>query len=138
MSSFLPPNAGGLLPYFLLLQSTLAIGHSIICYTGNPDAAMKQFSGPLKPTPQHTGLSARLYGLKNIYTGLIRGYAAYNITNPQVYALAQASFVGVLFLYMTELFVYKTARVKECMFPFVGAGGLTLWMWLQKDFYLPA
>ncbi|KAK3990757.1 Erg28 like protein-domain-containing protein [Cladorrhinum sp. PSN332] len=132
--SFLPPDAGGLLPYFLLLQSTLAIGHSIVCYIGTPEKAMAQFSGPQKPV--HTGLSARLYGVKNIYTGLMRGYAAYNIANPQVYALAQASFAGVLFLYLTELFVYKTARIKECIFPFIGAGGLTLWMWLQKDYYL--
>ncbi|KAK4163658.1 ergosterol biosynthesis Erg28 [Cladorrhinum sp. PSN259] len=134
MSSFLPQGNGGLLPYFLLLQGSLAIIHSVVCYTGTPDAAMKQFSGPQKPA--HTGLSARIYGVKNIYTGLMRLYAAYHLANPQLYALAQASFAGVLFLYITELFVYKTARIKECMFPFIGAGSLTVWMWLQKDYYL--
>lgn len=115
-------------------QSAFAFAHALVCYTADTDKSMKQFSGPEKPV--HSGLSARLYGLKNVYTALIRAYAAYHITNPQLYALAQFSFAGPLLLYASELYVYRTARINECMFPFTLAGSLTVWMWLQKGYYL--
>lgn len=74
--------------------------------------------------------------MKNIYTALIRAFAAYHITNHQVYDLAMCTFVGVLFLYVSELVVYRTVRLKEAVFPFVTAGGGLLWMAMQRDWYL--
>ncbi|KAK4183136.1 hypothetical protein QBC35DRAFT_508631 [Podospora australis] len=112
----------------------MALMHSAVCYLSSPSVALKQFSGPQRPQP--TGLSARVYGVKNVYTGLIRVYAAYHVTNPQLYALAQWTFAGVLFLYLTELFVYRTARLKECAFPFVFAGSAMVWTVVQRGFYL--
>jgi hypothetical protein len=66
--------------------------------------------------------------MKNVYTALIRGFAAYHITNPQVYDLATCTFVGVLFLYGSELVIYRTVRMREAIFPFINAGGGLLWM----------
>ncbi len=105
-----------------------------MCYLAAPAAALKQFSGPERPAP--TGLLARVYGVKNVYTALIRAYAAYHITNPQVYELAMWTFAGVLFLYGSELVVYRTTRLRECSFPFVLAGTALSWMVVQKDWYL--
>lgn len=93
-----------------------------------------QFSGPRRPPPN--GLLARVYGTKNVYTGLIRAYAAYHISNPQVYELAMITFAGVLFLYISELVIYRTVNVREFMFPLVTAGGGLIWMWSQKAWYL--
>jgi hypothetical protein len=104
-----------------------------VCYVKDPNTSLVAFSGPARPPP--TGLLARVYGVKNIYTSLIRLYTAYAITNGALYDLAAATFAGVLFLYTTELLVYKTVRLREAMFPFVTAGSGLVWMLLQRDWY---
>lgn len=95
---------------------------------------MKAFSGAEAPPPHP--LLAHVYGVKNFYTSLIRLYAAYNLANPLLYDLAIWTFVGVLFLYITEVFVYETARIREASFPYVIAGSSFVWMMLQRDWYL--
>lgn len=95
---------------------------------------MASFSGPNRPPP--TALLAHVYAVKNSYTAAIRLYAAYHISNPQLYELAMFSLIGVLFLYTTELFIWRTARLKECVFPFIFAGSGLIWMIATKDFYL--
>lgn len=77
-----------------------------------------------------------MYGVKNIYTGTIRLYAAYAITNGALYDLAAATFAGVLFLYGTELLVYKTVRMREGSFAFFTAGTGLVWMLSQRGWYL--
>ncbi|KAH8675960.1 ergosterol biosynthesis protein-like protein Erg28 [Xylariales sp. PMI_506] len=131
-SSFLPKSEGAL-PYYLMFTGTAAIIHSIVCYTADPAAATKGFSGPARPPP--TGLLARVYGVKNIYTSLIRLTAAYHITNPQLYDLGMATFAGVLFLYGLEVGVYKTAKLRESISTFVVAGTGLGWMLAQRDWY---
>ena len=105
-----------------------------MCYISKPSTALTQFSGPKRPPAN--GLLARVYGMKNVYSSLIRIYAAYHITNPELYTLATLTFVGVLFLYGTELVVYKTVRMKEATFPFVMAGTALVWMVTYRDWYL--
>lgn len=100
----------------------------------HPIAGLKQFSGPA--APPKNALTAHVYGTKNLYTGLIRLYAAYHIGNADVYNLAIYTFVGVLALYGGEYFVWKTAGTREVTFPFVIAGSALVWMLLQKSYYL--
>ncbi|KAI0000615.1 ergosterol biosynthesis protein-like protein Erg28 [Xylariaceae sp. FL0662B] len=151
------PQEPGLLPYFMLYvgyletefpslnvqvrtnvgshqESFAAAVHTIVCYWGTPRAALVQFSAPGAPPPHP--LLAHVYGVKNFYTSLIRFYAAYNMSNPLLYDLALMTQVGVLFLYVTEVFVYKNARVREAIFPYVTAGGGTIWMMMQRDSYV--
>ncbi|XXG98162.1 hypothetical protein Hte_004483 [Hypoxylon texense] len=118
--SILPPPQGGYLPYLLFYDGLSAAIHTVVCYTSSPTAALTAFSGAEAPPPH--ALLAHVYGVKNVYTSLIRLYAAYNLTNPLMYDLAIWTFVGVLFLYITEVFVYKTARIREASFPYVIAG----------------
>ena len=95
---------------------------------------MRLFSGPNAPTQKQ--LLARTYGLKNIYTGLIRLFAVMNIHLGPMYYLAMCTFVGVLSFTLLELCVYRTMRPKEAVF---GASTSTIalvWMILQKDFYI--
>lgn len=156
MISTLVPQHDGLLPYFLIyvckeassicywrrgriISLTIvetgvsAAIHTVVCYLSSPAVALKQFSGPARPPP--IGLLARVYGVKNIYTSLIRLYAAYAIDNAALYDLAAATFMGVLVLYVTELVVFRTVRWQEATFPLVHAGvGLT-WMLLQRGWY---
>ncbi|KAJ9142345.1 hypothetical protein NKR23_g7273 [Pleurostoma richardsiae] len=133
MASLLP-QSDGYLPYFLLLLSIMAITHSVVCYLASPDASLKQFSGPKRPPPE--ALTARLYGLKNVYTGLIRLYAAYDIHNPALYDLALCTFLGVTFLYTTEMLIYRTSRPRELVIPFINCSTAIVWMLSQRSWYL--
>ncbi len=53
--------------------------------------------------------------MENSYTALIRAFAAYHMANPQVYHLAIFTFVGVLFLCTSEMFIWRTVRLKEAL-----------------------
>jgi len=92
------------------------------------------FRGPARPEPN--GLLARVYGVKNVYTSLIRAYAAYHITNPELYTLAMCTLAGVLFLYTTELVYYRTVRPQDYTIPFLTATLGLAWMYAQRDFYV--
>ncbi|KAI1738156.1 ergosterol biosynthesis protein-like protein Erg28 [Xylaria scruposa] len=131
--TFLPQHEG-YLPYFLLMPALMAAIHTVACYVKSPTASLAQFSGPAAPPP--SGLLARVYGVKNIYTSLIRFYAAYYISNPQIYDLATLTFVGVLFLYAGEVFVFRTSRLKETAFSFALSGSALVWMVSQREWYL--
>ncbi|KAI3393245.1 hypothetical protein diail_4534 [Diaporthe ilicicola] len=134
MASYLPQH-DGYLSYYLLYSSTAAIIHSLVCYLKPPTTSLRAFSGP-QAVPQRSGLLARVYAVKNAYTALIRAYAAYHLANGPVYDLAMCTYVGVLFLYATELGGYGTVRLREALFPFVTAGGGLLWMGLQRGWYV--
>jgi hypothetical protein len=150
VSSWLPAS-DGLLPYFLLyvsdwktleaatcadekLQTAISAWiHSIVCYLATPSAALKSFSGPRAPHPERT--LAHVYGVKNLYTSAIRLAATYHIDDPWLYDLAVLSFAGVLFLYTTELLIWKTVRLQEFGVPLITAGLGLLWMVSQRDWY---
>ncbi|KAK3310668.1 ergosterol biosynthesis protein-like protein Erg28 [Chaetomium strumarium] len=128
------PEHEGLLPYFLVYTSVSAAIHTAVCYLRPPTTSLVQFQGPARPPPH--GLLARVYGVKNVYTAFIRLYAAYHITNSDLYNLAMCTFGGVLFLYGTEWLVYRTVRRREVAFPAVTASVGLGWMWMQRGFYL--
>lgn len=111
--------------------------HSVVCYI-SPPAAQTQFSGP-RGAAQQSPLLAHVYGIKNIYTGLIRFYAAYHLhKSRELYILAMWTFVGVVFLFVSELVVFKTVRLREFMFPAVTCALGLPWMWIQWDYYVPS
>lgn len=105
-----------------------------MCYASSPKTALAPFRGPSAPPPQ--ALLAHVYAVKNVYTGLIRLYAAYDLANQAVYDLAVVTFVGVLALYVPERFLYGTVGKRESVFPFVTAGTGLVWMLMQRGYYL--
>ncbi|KAI0160952.1 ergosterol biosynthesis protein-like protein Erg28 [Hypoxylon sp. FL1284] len=119
---------------YLFQGAISAAIHAVVCYTSSPATSLRQFVGPEAPPPHP--LLAHVYGVKNSYTSIIRLYAAYNLANPLVYDLAVFSFVGVLFLYISEAFVYRTVGLREACFPYVIAGSCFVWMVFQRDWYL--
>ncbi|KAI9043951.1 Erg28 family protein [Aspergillus affinis] len=132
-STILPSTEHGFLPYYLLLVSLTALTHTLVTYI-NPTASLKQFSGPL--APPKTRLLAHVYGIKNVYSCLIRLYAAYQITNGALYDLALVTFLGVLVLFGSELLVWRTVRIQEGVFPFITAGVGVVWMVSGRGDYL--
>lgn len=122
----------------LLLMCTLQCGiaaltHSAVCYIC-PSRSLRQFSG--SAAPPRDSLLAHVYGIKNVYSGCIRLYAAYHIENAELYSLATWTFAGVLVLFLGEFFIWRTARLKESIFPFVTAGSGLVWMLAQRNQYL--
>lgn len=118
----------------LTTQTVVAGGlHTVATYT-RPIQSMVPFQGAKAPQP--TALQAHIYGIKNIYTVLIRFYAAYNLQNRELYILAMCSFAGVLFLYSTELLIWQTVRPREAIIPLLTSSVALTWMWTQMDFYV--
>lgn len=115
--------------------SILAAVHVTGCYTLPTSASLKQFNGPNRPAPEPPALLARVFGFKNMYTGLIRLYAAYNIENAPLYDLATLTIVGVLALYASEMLVFRTARAQEMAGPLVQASVALVWMVWQREYY---
>ncbi|EED24612.1 conserved hypothetical protein [Talaromyces stipitatus ATCC 10500] len=128
-----PSAVDGFLPYALFVTSTMALVHSVVTYI-RPIPALTAFSGPSAPPPN--ALTAHIYGVKNIYTGLIRLYAAYNIHNRELYTLAILTYAGVLFLYGGELFIWQTTRMREAFSALFIPTTMLYWMLIQKGWYL--
>lgn len=98
---------------------------------------MVPFRGPKAPPP--TQLMAHIYGVKNFYTTAIRLVAAYELQNENwaTYFLVMCTYVGILWLYVTEVFVYRTVQLRDAAIPFVYCSIGLVWMWKEMDFYLP-
>jgi hypothetical protein len=114
--------------------AVLATIHSIVCYVSRPSVSLHQFLGSRQAL--HLQLLAHMYGVKNRYTSLIRAYAACYVDTQPLYDLATFTYAFVLFLFITEFLVCKTARLQEAVFLFVNAGiGLT-WMMGPRGWYV--
>ena len=114
--------------------NVMALTHIVVTYT-HPIAALKQFRGP--SSPSHNALSlAHIYGVKNIYSGLIRLYAAYNIHKRELYHLALMTYVGVFAFYAMEWLIWKTVRLRETASSFLISGVMLSWMLIEQDRYL--
>lgn len=64
--------------------------------------------------------------------------AAYHVASSDAYYLALASFAGVVWLYGTECFYYRTVGfdVRGAWIPLVQAGAGVVWMVVQRGWYL--
>ncbi|KAJ4243844.1 hypothetical protein NW762_014723 [Fusarium torreyae] len=134
MTNLLPRHHGGYVPYFLLFEGVAALIHFTICYFSAPRKALVSFRGPEAPVPH--GLTARLYAMQSMYAGVIRLHAAYNITEPLAYNLGILSVAGAFLLHFNELVVFKTSKPQDAIAPFVLVGLGSVWMILQRGFYV--
>ncbi|KAK9492799.1 hypothetical protein V1508DRAFT_354850, partial [Lipomyces doorenjongii] len=129
MASYLPQDAG-FLPWFLLFNTVLSWGNTIQCFLA-PTKVKELYAGP-NGASQVTNLSAHTFGCWTILSDFVRFYAAYNITNPQVYALAFWAYVAILFHWTTELLVYHTTKIDAGnILNFLIDGGGLVWTFCQ-------
>jgi hypothetical protein len=122
MSSYLPPHAGPL-PIFLLFVISplylsgylMTIQNSSICFFISTlsflhfASARSVYQGPAAST-QVTHLSST-FGIWTFLSGFVRLYAAYNITNPQFYALVTWAYIASCVHYGREALIYRTMKV---------------------------
>ena len=73
--------------------------------------------------------------MQNVYTGVIRLLAAYDIENQALYRLAILSFIGGLFLNGSELIIWKTARLYEIKFALGPSAIGLVWLITQREWY---
>lgn len=147
------PQHEGLLPKWLLFVSIVSIGNSFqayltLAYTSriyseNPNPSTpstKSFNAyphPLAPNTTVTPLSARTFGTWTLIQSIVRLYCAYNISNPQIYQLAYLTYAVAWLHFMSEWFVFKTAKWGAPLAgPIIVANGSLIWMALQWGYYV--
>ncbi|KAI5811603.1 Erg28 like protein-domain-containing protein [Peziza echinospora] len=124
----------GLLPKWLLLVSTIALGNSIQSYmTTTFTKRVYAVDSDKNVTP----LSSRTFGTWTILSAIIRGYAAYNMHNAQLYNICILSYVLAFAHFASEWLVFGTARFGEGLVgPLVVSTASFAWMVAQRGEYL--
>ncbi|PWN21852.1 Erg28-like protein [Microstroma glucosiphilum] len=109
MSSLHLPSTN--LGRWLLAVSILAAGNTL---TGlfSTASSRKSYSTN-KGLSQVTPLQTRHYSFWTLTAAVVRCYAAYSITNKEVYEICMATFVIVLLHIGSEMAVYKTATLSS-------------------------
>ncbi|CZS97813.1 hypothetical protein WAI453_008844 [Rhynchosporium graminicola] len=153
ITSYLPQHEG-ILPKWMLFLSVVALGNTIqsyltLSYTARlyagpklqtPILSSNSKSSPKTKAPSNspaTPLQSRTFGTWTLIQSLVRIYAAYNISNPQFYQLAYLTYVVAWWHFMSEWWIFGTARLGEgLVFPVVIASSTLVWMWMQWGFYV--
>ncbi|KUJ19708.1 Erg28-domain-containing protein [Mollisia scopiformis] len=131
------PKDKGLLPYFLLLDGALSWGSTIGSYIAplSPAGMKGMYNGPNES--QVTPLSIHTFGSWLILSGFIRFYAAYNLSNPGVYACAFCTFVAISWHYLTEWLVFETMGMSAgLVISIIMDCGAVVWMYWQWNAYV--
>ncbi|KAF2864430.1 ergosterol 28 [Piedraia hortae CBS 480.64] len=105
LAKLLPPHPG-YLPLWLLFISVVSIGNSVQAYISTSGTRQVYSS----PTVVVTALNARTFGTWTAISSFVRLYAAYHITNKQVYELALWTFVVAWLHFIIEWWGFGTAR----------------------------
>jgi hypothetical protein len=93
-------------------------------------------SGGPKASSPVTPLSGRTFGTWTFLSCIIRFYAAYNISNPQIYQIAFWSYAIAFAHFNSEWLVFRTTSWgKGLAGPVFVSTATLLWMWSQWDFY---
>ena len=84
-----------------------------------------------------SALSSRIFGTWTIVSAMIRLYAAYNISNPQIYQLAIGAYAIAWAHFMSEWMVFKTvAWGRGLAGPVLISTGSLVWMFSQWGYYV--
>lgn len=117
--------------------SAASIFNTVTCYTST-NTARRTYHGPASAA-QLTDLSARLFGTWTLLATVVRTYAAYGISNPDLYTIAFWTYVIALAHYSSEWLVYRTVSMRKGLaVPFAVASTSTFWMWAQWSYYAAA
>ncbi|KAH8666030.1 ergosterol 28 [Tricladium varicosporioides] len=128
------PQHRSLLPWFLLVNSLLSFYNTYNCFFSHK-TVRDLYRGP--NGNQVTPLSMHTFGCWTILSGFVRWYAAYDISNPGVYAIAFWAYFAICVHALSELVVFKTTRwgVEVWVSLGIDLGGL-IWMGCQWENYI--
>ncbi|KAH3688817.1 hypothetical protein WICPIJ_000201 [Wickerhamomyces pijperi] len=126
------PQTPGILPKWLLFISLVSILNSFQTYT-NLSLTKKVYSNTNEVTP----LSARTFGTWTLISSVIRFYAAYYLTNPQIYQITLASYIIAFLHFGSEWVWFKTTKLDSGLYGPLIVSTLTItWMISQYDYYV--
>jgi hypothetical protein len=116
------------------VQAYISLAPTRKVYPGPSPTTASTPAAALSPV---TPLSARTFGTWTLISSIVRLYAAYHISNPQVYELAFWTY-GVAWLHFgSEWFVFGSTRFGPGLAgPVVVASGSLVWMWSQWGYYV--
>lgn len=84
-----------------------------------------------------TALTSRIFGTWTLISAVVRLYAAYNISNPQVYELALVVYTIAWVHFVSEWVVFGTAAWGRGLAgPVLISTGSLVWMFSQWAFYV--
>ncbi|GBB88434.1 hypothetical protein RclHR1_00150030 [Rhizophagus clarus] len=128
----LPDSAGGYLAYWMLFVSILALFNTIQnfvtlsltkqIYSARPD--------------QVTALTSRTFAIWTLLSAIVRIYAAYNITEVNLYQIAIWTYIIAWLHFVSEFIIYKSAKIGPGWLSPVIVSSLSLfWMLSQYNYY---
>jgi Erg28 like protein len=125
-------------------QAYLTLTYTAQVYSEDPslngsykksDESPRRASG--HPTSTVTPLSSRLFGTWTVIQSMVRMYAAYYISNPQIYQLAFLTYAVAFVHFISEWFVFRTAKWGAPLAgPVIISTSSLVWMWLQWGYYV--
>ncbi|KAE9369789.1 hypothetical protein N431DRAFT_345217 [Stipitochalara longipes BDJ] len=129
MAFYLPQHPGPL-PIFLFFNSLVCFFISALSFF--QFASARSIYQGAAASSQVTHLSIHTFGIWTFLSGLVRLYAAYNISSPQFYALVTWAYVASCIHYGSEALVYRTMKVGMfgTLMSFVVDGGGLIWLLL--------
>lgn len=132
MTAFLPQGEGWL-PSWLFLVSIVSVGNTIQAYMTTKNTREVY----LQSGSETSALSSRIFGTWTVLSAIIRLYAAYDISNPQLYQLAIWAYAIAWGHFMSEWLLFKTAAWGRGLAGpiFISTGSL-VWMLSQWDYYV--
>ena len=116
------------------IQAYVSLAPTQKVYTGPSPTKATTPSQALSPV---TPLSARTFGTWTLLSSVIRLYAAYHISNPQVYELAFWSYAIAWAHFGSEWLGFGSTRLGAGLAgPLVVSNASLVWMWSQWGFYV--
>ncbi|KAL3428479.1 Erg28 like protein [Phlyctema vagabunda] len=135
------PQHPGLLPQWLVLISVVAIANSVQAYA-TLSYTKRVYLGPVAPKggvsqSPATPLSSRTWGTWTLLQGIVRLHAAYDISNPLMYRLAMLTYIVASWHFLSEWFIFKSARFGPGIIAPVAVAITSLvWMLNQWSYYV--
>ncbi|KAL2049911.1 hypothetical protein ABVK25_009778 [Lepraria finkii] len=132
MNSFLPQHEGWL-PSWLLLVSMISVGNTVQAYITTKNTREVY----MRTGQEITAFTSRVFGTWTFVSAIVRLYAAYNISNPQVYELALVVYAIAWLHFSSEWLVFGTAAWGRGLAgPILISTGSLVWMLSQWGFYV--
>ncbi|KAN0093219.1 Erg28 like domain containing protein [Tylopilus felleus] len=130
------PQTEGLLPKWQLIVATMAIFNTVQNFT-TLKLTRKLYKGVAPASV--TALQARTFAAWTLTSAIVRGYAAYNIHSKVVYDMALFTYLIAFAHFTSELFIFRTAKLKSpALSPVVVSTVSLVWMLQQYEFYVKA
>ncbi|KAF9579169.1 ergosterol biosynthesis protein [Lunasporangiospora selenospora] len=123
----------GLLPKWLWIVGLTSVLNTFQAFT-TLSATRRIYSN--KPH-EVTSLSGRTFGVWTLLSSVIRFYGAYNLQYAPMYHIVMSTFGIAWIHFMSELFVFKTAKFKgPFIAPCIVATSSLIWMASQYGHYV--